>query len=365
MNRDTRVSTAALRDFSSRMLCAAGANGQEAAVVADCLVWSDQAGLPNQGLWRLPLLLRNMQQGGIRSPCNYEIDRISSACAMIRGGSGFGHYLCQQAAEHAVELARQEGIACVTVNDSNFAGALSYYVNQAAEQGCMALMFCNSFPKVAAFGGRKPLLGTNPLAFAAPADDGDHFILDMSTAMSAGSTITRLQEQGAALPKGIAVDRQGNAITDAARLNEGALLPLAGAKGFGLALMVELLAGVLTSAAVSTEIRSLYGNPDKSGQNGHCLIAINVSTFMDSDHYQKRYALLKELVLCERETFHTRFPGQRKWQNHRHNSDSVELDIKTRQSLATLARQFDLPTPWAGEEQTSASRNRRQANAGD
>lgn len=348
MNRAPSVSAASLRDFSSRILFAGGADEHEARVVAECLVWSDLAGLPNQGVWRLPLLLRNLQQGAIASPCNYELRQLAPACAAIRGRGGFGHYLCRQAMEHAVEIAVRQGTSCVTVNESNFGGALSYYVNLAAERGCMAFMFCNSFPKVAAFGGRSPVLGTNPMAFAAPAPDGEHFILDMSTAMSAGSTVTRLGEQGGALPEGVAVDREGRAIRDPARLGEGALLPFGGAKGFGLALMVEMLAGVLAAAAVSTEIRSLYGNPDKPGLNGHCVIALDVRAFAAEELYRERFAMLKTLALCERELYQTRFPGERKWQSHRHNAAAgIDLDGGTRESLEALAQRFDLETPWS------------------
>ena len=347
MSLAPRVSAASLRDFSYGILCAAGADRQEARVVADCLVWSDLAGLPNQGVWRLPLLLRNLQQGAISSPCGYELRQLSPGCAAIRGKGGFGHYLCRRAMEHAVEIAGRQGVSCVTVNESNFGGALSYYVNLAAERHCVAFMFCNSFPKVAAFGGRRPVLGTNPMAFAAPAADGEHFILDMSTAMSAGSTVTRLREQGGLLPEGIAIDPEGRSIKDPARLGEGALLPFGGAKGFGLALMVEILAGVLASAAISTEIRSLYGNPDKPGLNGHCLIVLDVGAFLDEEVYRERFAMLKSLALCERGLYQTRFHGQRKWQSYRENAAAgIDLDGRTRESLEALAQRFDLETPW-------------------
>src|SRR5690606_6931069 len=111
MTTTTRVPAPSLNDFTAALLRAAGADESEARAVGECLVWCDLVGLPNQGVWRLPLLLRNLVQGAITSPCHYELRELSPSCATIRGRGGFGHYLCRSAMDHAVELARRHGVS--------------------------------------------------------------------------------------------------------------------------------------------------------------------------------------------------------------------------------------------------------------
>jgi ureidoglycolate dehydrogenase (NAD+) len=220
-------------------------------------VWGNMFGRPNQGVWRLPILCKRLEAGLFSCPCTIAIDDRAAALAVVDGQNGIGHSVAKMAAGVAIERAGKSGTAAVFVSDSNFFGAAGYYVHLMAERKMLGLAFSNSFPKVAPHGGTKPVLGTNPLAFGAPRHGGRSVIIDLATAASAGSDITKAAELGQPLPVGIAIDRDGKPITDASKVKDGALMPLGGAKGYALGLLVEILCGVASGAGIAHSVRSI------------------------------------------------------------------------------------------------------------
>lgn len=315
----------------------------EAASVARILVWSDAAGLPNQGLWRLPTTVQRLSAGGLESPCDPDIERLGNACLRVDGHNGMGHYVAEVAIDEGIEAASREGIAFVGVNHGNFCGALGYYVKRAAEHNCVALAFSNSFPKVVAAGGTTSVLGTNPLAVGAPGPDGLDFVLDMSTAASAGSTITRLAERGEAIPEGVAIDADGRPARGADQARQGGLLPFGGGKGFGLALAVEILAGILPAAGISKEVNSMY-DLAVPGRNGQCFIVLHVERFLPRATYEARLAALREHVATDAQV---RIPGDRRAQALRDADQlGVHLEAATCDKLIELAESLGVRHPF-------------------
>jgi ureidoglycolate dehydrogenase (NAD+) len=220
----------------------------------------------------------------------------------------------------------------VGVRNSNFFGAGAYYVNMAADAGMIGLAMSNSFPKVVAHGGLKPVLGTNPFAFGAPRKDGDHLLFDMATSALAGSTVREHMDKGTPLPEGLAIDQDGNPITDPAKVAAGALLPFGGPKGFGLALMVELLAGVLTGAGIGDGVASMYNDFTRNGGNGHALIALDVSRWMPMEDYFTRFEGLVTLLKASGEN--VLLPGEVRWQHWRDaEAHGIEVDDARWQAL--------------------------------
>jgi ureidoglycolate dehydrogenase (NAD+) len=329
------ISVAELKNLSRSLLQAAGANADSASKMADCLVWCNQIGLPNQGVWRLPILCKNLENGGIAKQSAFTIESLTPSCNTLVGQGGFGHIYAQEAMALACSTAKQQGIAATAVRGSNFCGALTYYVYQAAEQNCVAFFFANSFPKVAPYGGELPVLGTNPFAFAAPGLQNNHLILDMSTSSSAGSTVTKAAETGTKMP-------DGTVIGDDKKSSKPVLTPFGGAKGFGLSLMVEIMAGLLTSAAVSKQLGSLYEDPSEQGQNGHMAIAINIESFMPIAQYEQQFSALQNFV-TEENSDNIRFPGSGKHSLLQQSAETgIELDDSTRHSLKQLTEQYKI-----------------------
>ena len=345
-----RVEPEALRRFAQDLLCAAGAERAEAQVLAEILVWCDCIGRPAQGVWRLPILTRRLTNGVIKSPCRPIFEQRAGAVGILDGDGGIGHYVAQYAMGKAIELARLEGIGAVAVRNSNFLGACAYYVEQAAKEDMVGLAFSNSFPKVAAHGGTKPVLGTNPLAFSAPRQNGHSILLDMATSAVAGSTVRMSGEQGLELPEGWAVGHTGDATVEPQGIPQNVLSSFGGAKGFGLALMVELLCGVVSGAGIGKGVRSMYEDFTASGDNGHFMLAIDISRFMDFKEYCQRVEwLIQQVKASTSETSGTvvRIPGESRWQAlHEATVRGVELETRTRAALDVLARNYLVERPW-------------------
>ena len=341
----TAVDIDGLARFAREVLAAAGADAEQAASVAEALVWSDTVGRPNQGVWRLPVLSKRLQGGLFECPCQPSVETKSPALTTIDGNNGMGHHVGRLAMNTAIERARSTGIAAVFVRNSNFLGAAGYYAQLASEQAMVGVAMSNSFPKVAPHGGTRPVLGTNPLAFASPLRDGTSVIGDLATAASSGSKITKSAELGEVLLEGVAVDRDGDPITDPGRVSEGALLPFGGAKGYAIATLVEILAGVASGAGIAHGVGSMYRDFERGGDNGHFFMAIDVARLMPLEAFYDR---MEMLIAALRQDDDVRFPGEMRWRERQRalSVGTVDLDEKTTVALEALAGSLSVKPPW-------------------
>jgi LDH2 family malate/lactate/ureidoglycolate dehydrogenase len=252
------------------------------------------------------------------------------------------------AMERAIALAQGSGIGFVGVRNSNFFGAGAYYVNQAASTGMIGVATSNSVPHVAAFGGRAPVLGTNPFAFGAPRSDGRNVLLDMSTSGSAGSMILKAIERNEPLPEGVAIDGEGRPITDPSKVEQGALLPFGGAKGYGLAVMVEILSGVLTGAGIADGVKSMFKNFQEGGNNGHFFVAVDIGRLMPlSLWYERLDYLINALKASGAGDDEVRYPGESRWEAYADNvKNGIGLDAPTLKALTSLGKEYRIDAPW-------------------
>jgi LDH2 family malate/lactate/ureidoglycolate dehydrogenase len=267
------------RRFVRDVLGAAGADAGDATAVAEGLLWADLQGRPGQGMQRLPNLARRLARGLIRSPAAMAWSEAGTAARVLDAADGFGHVAGTAAMREAVALASSHGVGLVLVRRSVHFGAASYYCAQATEAGCLALACTNAYRKVAAHGGRTPVLGTNPLAFGCPTGTGEPLLVDVSTSSLAGSGLRGRQGSGR-LPPGSALDADGRPTDDPAAAEAGCLLPAAGPKGYGLALMVEVLSAVLSGAAVGGDVGSVFHTWDRPVDAGHAFLAASIPRFM-------------------------------------------------------------------------------------
>ena len=272
-----------LSNFTQSILCHHGLDDKQSKVVSDILIWCDAIGKTNQGIWRLPVICKRLEKNLFTSPCQPEFTQLSDSIIVADGNNGLGHYVAQAAMNEAITLASNTGVGIVTVNNSNFYGAGCYYTNQAADKDMISIALSNSFPKVSAHNGLHPVFGTNPFSFGAPQQNDKHLMLDMSTASSAGSTIRRQQENA-------------NPVNNSELLSTGTLLPASGAKGFGLAIMIEILAGILSKAGISNEVNSLYNDFERPGNNGHFFLVIDIKRFIDLEYYHSRFQQLVDII---------------------------------------------------------------------
>lgn len=250
----------------------------DAATVAACLVAADLDGVSSHGVGRLPFYCRRLALGLIEPrPVLRELSRRPAA-VLLDAGNALGPVAGRRAMTIASRLAGEAGVGACAVRAGNHLGMMSWYVETAAEEGVVAMAFSNTPPAMAPPGGRRALLGTNPVAAAFPTD-GPPVVVDMATSLVARGRVRAAEAVGAAIPAGWASGPDGLPTTDPGRALAGSLEPMGGAKGFALALMVEALTGVLAGAGVGPEVSGTYAESGRPSDVGHLFLALDPKAF--------------------------------------------------------------------------------------
>ena len=259
MTNEMIVAPARLKAFIQEAMVKLGLPDQDAAIVADLMTQADLQGSDGHGVSRLPQYARRIKAGGFNTKPNIRVVREQASTAVINGDNGMGHLVMRRAAEIAIEKARATGIGWVNSQFSNHAGPASLYASMPLKHDMIGLYFAvgnaNHLPP---WGGLDMLLSTNPIAAAVPAKDEQPIILDMATTVAAYGKVKTKALRGETMPIGWMIDRLGQPLTDPKRADEGMLLPLggmeAGYKGYGLAMIIGLLAGTLGGAAMGKDV---------------------------------------------------------------------------------------------------------------
>lgn len=296
-----RVIPDALGDFCVKIFAKLDVPIADAEIVADNLVAADLRGISSHGVARLRRYVKGLKDGVMLARPEVEVVHETLATALIDGGDGLGQPVSQRAMQMAIDKAGQVGAGFVTVRNSNHYGIAGYYSMMALEHDMIGFSMTNAAVLVVPTFGRNAMLGTNPISVAAPADKERPFVLDMATSTVPRGKLevyNRMEEQ---LPLGWATDETGEPTPDAAQVLEnflnlagGGLLPLGGAgelfgghKGYGLALMVDILSGVLPGAGYANNIylKDENGKP-KPANVGHFFGALRVDGFRPVDEFK-------------------------------------------------------------------------------
>ncbi len=343
-----RVPAEDLKAYVREIMIANGVDEEQARSVSDIMIWNELVGRPNHGIKRLPVHLKRLSHGVLNCPCRPRFDALGGgAMERLDGDAGFGYHVGLVAMDRAIELASTHGVGVVCVHNSNYFGTGAFFVDRAAQAGMIGLALSNSFPKVTPCGGNKPVFGTNPLAFGAPRRDGHSVMLDMATSQVAGSLIRELIDEGGRVPVGVAIDASGDPITDPRMVSSGTLLPFGGHKGSGLALMVELLSGVITGAGVSHGVASMLNNFEDNANIGHFFMALEISRLMPLATYHDRVEDLIEGVKDSRFDREVLIPGERRWREYESNTaKGLPFGDQQGHMLGELADPFDIKPPW-------------------
>ncbi len=298
-----RVDEGALRDYTAAVLRGAGMTADGAAIAASVLVASDARGIESHGVARLSQYVRLIDSGALDPAAGPVVERESATTALVDANNGMGHVAGDYAMRLAIAKARDHDIGVVTVHNSNHYGIAGYYAMLALEHDLIGVSLTNSSPLVAPTGGRERMVGTNPLAVAAPTGDDRPFVLDMATSTVPIGRLEVYARKGLPLQPGWAIDKEGEETLDPEAGAGGALLPLGGVlatggyKGYGLGVMVDLLTGVLAGGKYGPLIYGLWDatNPSDLGQ---FFLALNPAAFgpLKAFHARARdlLALLKE-----------------------------------------------------------------------
>lgn len=248
-----------------------------------------------------------------------------------------------------MEKARQSGIGWVGLRGSNHAGPAALYVRPQAATGMIGLCAAvGSANHVAPFGGTDLLLGTNPIAVAAPSGGEDPFVLDMATTVAAVGKIKTLAQRGEPMPEGWMVGRDGKPLTDPARKDEGFLLPIGGPKGYGLAVAIGMLAGLLNGAAFGSDVVDFTADTTSAANTGQFVVAIDIAAFIPLDQFQSTAArVFAELRASPPLPGHdpVRVPGDGREAGRRHRlSEGIALHPALREELRRIAEELAIPS---------------------
>ena len=345
MRDDLAIDPENLLDFATRVFAAHGVPIEDARLAADTLVQADLWGHQSHGVLRLPWYVGRLRSGVMRTVAELRIVTDAGALAVIDGRDSMGQVLAARAADEAVRRAKAHGVGVVGVRNSNHFGTAMYFTLQAARAGCVAFLSTNASPAMAPWGGREKRVGNNPWSIAVPAGRHAPMVLDIANTVVARGKVYLARQKGERIPLGWAIDHKGDPTTDPIAALSGIILPMAEHKGYGIAVMMDVLSGVLTGSAFGTGVHGPYQAAQKSGA-GHLIIALDIAAFQPLAEFETRMeSLIAELksaplVKSATEIF---YPGELEARNEMNNRASgLLLPQDTLTSLRQLAEEARL-----------------------
>lgn len=336
-----QVDAGALTALLARLFSAAGLSTKAATRMAEALVEADLEGLPSHGVMQAEIYLERLKRGSASPREELEIVHDQDAIAVADSHHMMGHIAGEQAMALAIEKAKRYGLGAVAVRRAFHFGAAGRYVRQAAKEGCIGMAMSNTRPVMPAPGGAQPLVGTNPLAISVPTPQEPPIVLDMAT--SAG-TVARLRlaaKAGREIPDGWAVTAEGEPTNDPQAGLAGMLLPMAGPKGFGLSLIIDMMSGMLSSGVWGDDVSGLHKELDKPFDTSHFFLAINVAHFRPVEDFLAESSRAAERVrMSKRAPGVSRIftPGERRWEARRTSDGWIKLEAAQVDALKRHAR---------------------------
>lgn len=333
-----------LRSFSNSVLEKMGVPRDDQEIVTAALLDAELRGLETHGIVRLTLYVPLIQKGMINPRPQIKMIDESPNHVLLDNDFGFGFLGAVKAMKLCVEKAGRQGIAMAGVRNSSHFGAAGYYARMAAEQGLIGFAASNAYPVMAPPGTLTPTFGNNPLAYAFPAGDHPPVVIDMATSVASQGRIKQHANEGKPIPPGWAYDREGKPTENPAAFFLLAPLGEGGYKGFGLALAMDVLGGVLTG--------SLFGQNFTSGPGsrgcGHFFLAVDPGRFIDAADYRRRMAeVIGQVKGAQRRNEGgdpVFLPGERGWEKKKRRlRDGIPVLVSTLKLLDQLAEKLGVP----------------------
>jgi LDH2 family malate/lactate/ureidoglycolate dehydrogenase len=353
-NKNRLVETAVpydeLLEIGTTALKRVGVPDDDARITVDALLCADLRGVSTHGIQRLLMYVPRIRKGLINPNPKIVVKSVAPAMKLIDGDGGLGPVVATRGMKEAIESARELGIAFAGCRNSNHFGAAAPYVLMACQEKMVGVAGTNAFPTMAPWGGLEKLVGNNPLAIGVPYEGECPFVLDMAMSVSSRGRMRHMGEKGEKMPEGWAVDSDGRPTTDPLEGLRGFVLPMGLYKGYGLALAIDILSGIVTGAGFSTGVKSLIQQWEEPQHIGHFFIAIDPTRFMDWEAFSDRMKQLCDSMRNAHRIDPTKpvfIPGEPEAQMERDRRvHGIPVDPDAYEMLKGLARgkyDYDIP----------------------
>jgi ureidoglycolate dehydrogenase (NAD+) len=340
------VPAAKLLTFVTGVLASAGVPREEAAIVADCLLTANLSGVDSHGVIRLAHYLRRLANGTIVAKPDIQFDRRAPSLGIVDGGDGLGHVVTYRATTYAMQMAAESGSGAVVIRNSSHFGMAGFYVLRMVSEGYAGMSMTDTDAFQIPFGSRAPFFGTNPICFGFPTD-GIPVVLDMATTSIPYGKIALAQIEDKPIPAEWGFDAEGNPTTDPFAI--AGMHPIAGPKGSGLAMIIDIFCSVLSGMPWGPHINAMYGEMEGRRELGHFLVAWDVNRWMPLDRFKRRLGeMLAEFgELPPAEGFdRVYYPGQIEGlRRQQRQKEGIPIDPGLYEELAELGEAHGVPFP--------------------
>ena len=330
------LTLAQVQDLAAKALEGAGASAANAASVARSTWRAERDGIRSHGLIYVPIYAEHVRCGKVDGQAKPQVERPRPGAVQVDAAHGFAHPAIDAGWDDLCGAARENGVAAMTINRSYNCGVLGHHAERLAEQGLVGLCFTHAPASIAPTGGRTPVIGTNPFSIAMPDGQGGAvLVIDQSASAIAKSEIMLRSREGSELEPGWALDQSGRPTTDPAAALQGSMVPAGGYKGFGVGLMVEIMASCLSGAALSKDASPFAGTRGGPPGTGQCFLAFDPGAFTDGFYQQ-----ITDLAAAISDQDGARLPGQKR----RANRAETERDgVNVSTDLLDRIRAFHTP----------------------
>jgi LDH2 family malate/lactate/ureidoglycolate dehydrogenase len=335
-------------DFSINCFTQSGMKEEDAKIVTDTMAVADSRGIHSHGFLRLPIYIERIKKGYITTNSHIEVIKEYNSITILDGQYAAGQVVGKTAMEASINKAKETGLGLTVVKNSNHFGIAAYYAAMAAEHNMVGIAISNVEPLMPAIGGAEKVIGNNPIAIAAPNNEGkDPIVLDMALSNVPLGKILVAAQKGESIPEGWAVNKNGEPTTDPADVQKGGFLyPVGGPKGFGLALMAEVLTGIISGGQYSKTIPSMYDLEEKQSIS-HFMLAIDLSVFLGEQDYSERIGNLTSFVKDSKKApgvDNTFLPGELEYMREKENvNKGLPMDDKLLVELRKLSKDTGIP----------------------
>jgi LDH2 family malate/lactate/ureidoglycolate dehydrogenase len=295
-----KIDVETLKEYCIKALTLVGVSQEHAALTTEVLVTTDLMGINSHGVVRLIPYIKRLKTGLINPKPKIEVNEPAPAVRIIDGDHGLGAVVAMTGVREAIKVAQKYGIGFATCRNSNHMGAGAPYVLEACMQGVMLMGGTNAFPTMAPVRGKEIMIGNNPIFFGIPRKNAPHFILDIAMSAAARGKIREAQKHDEKIPSGWALDSAGNPTQDPEAGLKGYVLPIAEHKGYGMALAIDMFAGILSGSGFGKGVLSLFQQWEKPQFIGHFFTVIEPGFFMPKEEfYQRCDSLLDQIKTSE------------------------------------------------------------------